>query len=78
MECAQCHDHKYDPFTMKDYYGMFAFFNNTPLEVENPSGKGVSFNFYGPKMDLPMSADKKAAAKSDSDRTRSPEKRTSG
>ncbi|MEO0417183.1 MAG: DUF1549 domain-containing protein, partial [Verrucomicrobiota bacterium] len=31
MECAQCHDHKYDPFTMRDYYGMFAFFNNTPL-----------------------------------------------
>lgn len=54
LECAQCHDHKYDPFTMKDYYQLFAYFNNTPLEVENPSGKGVSFNFYGPKMDLPM------------------------
>ena len=57
MECAQCHDHKYDPFTMKDYYGLFAYFNNTPLEVENPSGAGVSFNFYGPKMDLPLPAD---------------------
>ncbi len=29
MECAQCHDHKYDPFTQKNYYGMFAFFNNS-------------------------------------------------
>ena len=57
MECAQCHDHKYDPFTMKDYYGLFAYFNNTPLEVENPSGTGVSFNFYGPKMDLPLPED---------------------
>jgi hypothetical protein len=28
LECAKCHDHKYDPFTTKDYYQMFAFFNN--------------------------------------------------
>ncbi|HEX8202563.1 MAG TPA: DUF1549 domain-containing protein, partial [Isosphaeraceae bacterium] len=26
--CARCHDHKFDPVTMKDFYGLFAFFNS--------------------------------------------------
>ncbi len=26
--CCRCHDHKFDPFTQKDFYGLKAFFNN--------------------------------------------------
>lgn len=29
LGCAKCHDHKYDPFTQRDYFRLFAFFNST-------------------------------------------------
>ncbi|HYO81960.1 MAG TPA: DUF1553 domain-containing protein, partial [Bryobacteraceae bacterium] len=36
--CARCHDHKYDPISQKDFYRLFAFFNNVPE-------KGLVYNF---------------------------------
>lgn len=38
MGCARCHDHKFDPITQKDFYSMFAFFNNLPE-------KGLVYNW---------------------------------
>ncbi len=29
IQCAQCHNHKFDPLTQEEYYRMFAFLNNT-------------------------------------------------
>ena len=39
VACAQCHDHKYDPITQRDYYSLLALFNNVP-ESGVPSGSG--------------------------------------
>ena len=30
LGCCRCHDHKFDPFTQKEYYQLFAYFNNLP------------------------------------------------
>jgi hypothetical protein len=40
VACAQCHDHKYDPITQRDYYALMAAFNNLP---ENGVVPGVPF-----------------------------------
>jgi hypothetical protein len=42
LGCARCHDHKYDPLTQKDFYRLFAYFNQIPDE------KGFTWN-YGPE-----------------------------
>jgi len=37
VACAQCHNHKFDPFSQKDYYRMLAFFDNGEYRVEGLS-----------------------------------------
>ena len=32
--CARCHNHKYDPFTQKEYYQLYAYFNSIPRRRE--------------------------------------------
>ena len=42
VQCAQCHSHKYDPLTQREYYGLYAFFNNTD-DVEVPVSGGAAY-----------------------------------
>jgi mono/diheme cytochrome c family protein len=39
MQCTRCHDHKFDPLTMNDYYSLVAFFNNTSVTGQGGSGQ---------------------------------------
>ena len=43
VQCAVCHDHKFDPITMKDFYQLFAFFNNLDAEPETGRREGMDF-----------------------------------
>jgi mono/diheme cytochrome c family protein len=52
--CAQCHDHKFDPFTAKDFYSMAAFFRNTKQGGLDGNVKDGN----GPVLYLPSDTDK--------------------
>ena len=51
LGCARCHDHKYDPFTQKEFYQVFAYFNNVP-----ESGKAWKYGNSPPVVQAPTPA----------------------
>ncbi len=57
--CAKCHDHKYDPLTQRDYYGLFAAFNNID---EKGIVKDVSPLSPAPSIALPTNEQQQAIA----------------
>lgn len=52
--CGQCHDHKFDPWTMKDYYSMAAFFRNTTQAAKDGNVK----EGRGPMLVVPEAKDR--------------------
>ncbi len=51
MGCARCHDHKYDPIKQKDFYRVFAYFNNVPER-----GRAFKYGNSAPFIPAPTSA----------------------
>lgn len=51
FECARCHDHKYDPISLEEYYRLFAVFNNTPIEGELRD-ELPNYRYIGPRLTL--------------------------
>ena len=41
LSCARCHDHKYDPITMEDYYGLYGIFAST--RYPHPGSEAMRF-----------------------------------
>jgi hypothetical protein len=52
MGCARCHDHKYDPIRQKEYYQVFAYFNNIP-----ESGRAIKEGNSPPYIKAPLADD---------------------
>jgi len=53
LGCAVCHDHKFDPFTQRDFYSLAAFFNNTTQNVRDGNIKDTP-----PILTVPLEAER--------------------
>jgi hypothetical protein len=53
LACAQCHDHKFDPFTQKDYYRMLAFFDNGAYTAKGVGPRVMDSWIVEPELELP-------------------------
>jgi hypothetical protein len=48
--CASCHDHKFDPISMRDFYSLSAFFRNTPMSALDGNNAEHPPNIFAPRL----------------------------
>ncbi len=61
LDCAECHDHKFDPITQRDYYSIFAIFNNVEHSGSGfgQGGPTMKYKLPPPKQDASMVSKRK-------------------
>lgn len=65
MACAQCHDHKYDPITQRDYYCLLDAFNRVP-ESGTPQYFSARIRVANPVLELPTAENRAKIAEFES------------
>ena len=58
LGCSRCHDHKFDPFTQKEFYQLYAYFDQVP-EI----GRGIKYGNSPPVVAAPTADEQKELAK---------------
>jgi mono/diheme cytochrome c family protein len=56
LGCAECHNHKFDPFTQKDYYRFLAFFSDSKYTIQGPP---TGLYAQEPELELPTPEQKR-------------------
>lgn len=62
LGCSRCHNHKFDPFTQKEFYQLYAYFDQVP-----ETGRGIKYGNSPPVVPAPTADQQKALAKMDTE-----------
>ncbi|MGA8597963.1 MAG: DUF1553 domain-containing protein [Bryobacteraceae bacterium] len=55
LGCARCHNHKFDPFTQKEFYQLYAYFDQVP-----ETGRGIKYGNSPPVIPAPTAEQQRA------------------
>ena len=62
LQCSRCHDHKFDPFTQKDFYSLYAIFGNVAYTKEGDYTKTFSEHWIEPSIKVSTADSQQALA----------------